>query len=247
MDKFIVFLDIDGTLDYHGKIPEENIKAIEKAQKNGHLVMLNTGRSYGNIHKRVLDSAKWDGVLCGLGSDIRFKGKQVFSKPIPWDLMEQYEDLFDTYPLIYECEDGIYENEKCYKECFVLGELIKSQCEIYSTRLSKFNVQIKANEELIKRLEKDFFVYEHPTYTEMCLKGLGKDYAIKKLMTEFTDGSYKSIGMGDSDNDITMLKSVDISVAMGDANDEVKSICDYTSIDAGKGGVAHALKHFGLI
>ena len=52
------------------------------------------------------------------------------------------------------------------------------------------------------------------------------------------------IAMGDSANDIDMLKVAGISVAMGDAIDEVKKICTYVSCDCKDGGVGQAIEKF---
>ena len=49
-EKCAVFLDIDGTLLSDSFIiPPENLRAIKAAQEKGHLVFINTGRSWGNI------------------------------------------------------------------------------------------------------------------------------------------------------------------------------------------------------
>ena len=45
-EKFIVFLDIDGTIVNVNPIPSERvINTIKKARENGHKIVLNTGRS----------------------------------------------------------------------------------------------------------------------------------------------------------------------------------------------------------
>lgn len=51
-----------------------------------------------------------------------------------------------------------------------------------------------------------------------------------------------SIAMGDSKNDMDMLKHAGISVAMENSPDEVKKLCDYVSDTAANAGVAAALE-----
>ena len=55
------------------------------------------------------------------------------------------------------------------------------------------------------------------------------------------------MGFGDGGNDMAMLKHVAVSVAMGNANDELKEIADYVTKSVDNDGIYHALKHFELI
>ena len=55
------------------------------------------------------------------------------------------------------------------------------------------------------------------------------------------------MAFGDGGNDIPMLKHVAVSVAMGNANDEVKKIANYVTDDVDSDGIIKALKHFQLL
>ena len=57
MDKKIVFFDIDGTLidDETHTVPQSAIDAIHKAQKNGHILIVNTGRPSVAVDKAIKD------------------------------------------------------------------------------------------------------------------------------------------------------------------------------------------------
>ena len=65
---------------------------------------------------------------------------------------------------------------------------------------------------------------------------------MKKMCELISVPMERTIAMGDSSNDIDMLKSAGIAVAMGNAINEVKEICDFISCDAKDGGVAKALE-----
>lgn len=54
------------------------------------------------------------------------------------------------------------------------------------------------------------------------------------------------MAFGDGGNDIPMLKHVAISVAMGNASDEVKAIADYITDDVDHDGIFNACVHFQL-
>ena len=55
------------------------------------------------------------------------------------------------------------------------------------------------------------------------------------------------MAFGDGGNDIGMLRHAGIGVAMGNANDDVKNAADYITTSVDENGIAHALKHFGII
>ena len=48
---------------------------------------------------------------------------------------------------------------------------------------------------------------------------------------------------GDSLNDETMLCTAGFSVAMGNAEDAIKEICDFVTLSNDEGGITYALKH----
>ena len=54
----IVFFDLDGTLisdDEAYIIPDSAVNAIHKAQENGHLMYVDTGRTVMNVEQRIRD------------------------------------------------------------------------------------------------------------------------------------------------------------------------------------------------
>lgn len=72
-----LFFDIDGTLlsEVNRNVPGSAKEALDQARKNGHLVFINSGRTYcliGSIKKLV----QVDGYCCGCGTvllrEIRF-------------------------------------------------------------------------------------------------------------------------------------------------------------------------------
>ena len=72
-----LFFDVDGTLLPEGtrQIPESARNALKEARSNGHLIFINSGRTYCNLDevKRQIEA---DGYLCGCGTHI-IAGDQV--------------------------------------------------------------------------------------------------------------------------------------------------------------------------
>ena len=56
----------------------------------------------------------------------------------------------------------------------------------------------------------------------------------------------QTMAVGDTQNDIDILKTAAIGVAMGNAREDVKAIADYITCSNEESGVAHAIRHFAL-
>ena len=73
----LIFLDADGTLFHHeGYIPDSAIKACIQAQKNGHKVILCTGRQRIEIFGPMLE-IDYDAIIAGSGATIECEHKIV--------------------------------------------------------------------------------------------------------------------------------------------------------------------------
>lgn len=76
-----------------------------------------------------------------------------------------------------------------------------------------------------------------------CSKGLG----IEKLLKCINANMQDSVAIGDGFNDVDMLKTASLSIAMGNSPEEVKALSDYVTDDIDKDGVYNALQQFELI
>ena len=65
MNRKLIFFDIDGTIipEDTGVIPESTKEAINKAKDNGHLVFINTGRTFSGITQLIFD-LEFNGYVC---------------------------------------------------------------------------------------------------------------------------------------------------------------------------------------
>jgi hypothetical protein len=53
--------------------------------------------------------------------------------------------------------------------------------------------------------------------------------------------------VGDSVNDLDMIRAAGTGIAMGNASEVAKAAADYVTSDIHEDGIAHALEKFGLI
>jgi len=74
-------------------------------------------------------------------------------------------------------------------------------------------------------------------------KGRGIDIVVKYFGADVAD----TIGIGDGENDIEMLRSAGVAIAMGNGKQALKDIADFVTTDIDKDGIWNAFMHYGLI
>ena len=256
-DKYLFFLDIDNTLWSRGEIPEINKETIKQVRAMGHKVFVNTGRSYGFIPSRLFDQVELDGVISGIGGTIRIDGeiieKAYLSKDdVPY-LFELFKDKADL--IIYEGEYDVIYFDGFHKENLRFfrkenGEQIYFSIEEWKEKyldkpISKVTVHgysptKEESEALSVRFELIPQVVDK--YIEIGVLGHSKAFAMLRVAEILGVDRSHCVAMGDSPNDLSMLRAAGISVAMGNAYDSIKKVCDIVSVDCIDGGVAHAMK-----
>lgn len=244
---YLIFLDIDGTiLSSEGKIHERTIDGIKKAQKAGNKVFINTGRSDGIIPPWLIEKVKPDGVVAGLGAFIRVGKEILLADVLNKEMLSFAMDIADKCndTLIIEGEnDSASYNGVCY-----LGEerVVKGIDELFrrypDIRVSKLTYVHRLPKEAAEELDKVFEVFNHPTYAEVGLKGYSKATGMEFLRRRYGVDNDHVIAMGDSDNDKEMLNAAGISVAMGNAYEEVKNSVDFVTLNCEDGGVGYAIE-----
>mgnify|MGYP003378638864 CR=1 FL=1 len=68
-----VFLDFDGTYAHNGVVPPAHVRAVGEAQRNGHRVLLCTGRPKALV--AADDIAVFDGLVAAAGGYVEVKGE----------------------------------------------------------------------------------------------------------------------------------------------------------------------------
>lgn len=76
-----------------------------------------------------------------------------------------------------------------------------------------------------------------PVDLEISPPHVGKGSAIKQLQQSYQ----QIIAIGDGNNDITMLQTADVGIAMANATDDVKRVADWITTNHDHCGIAHAI------
>ena len=102
---------------------------------------------------------------------------------------------------------------------------------------------------MVETLSKYFDVQRHQSdYSfDLTLKGVSKAVGIEKLVERLNRDINDTIAFGDGRNDIEMLETVKVGVAMGNAVPEAKAVADYVTDRIEENGIKTALEQFELI
>ena len=87
----------------------------------------------------------------------------------------------------------------------------------------------------------------NPYFCDIIPKGSDKSVGIDCMLERHGLLLCQTMAFGDGGNDMGMLRHANIGIAMGNAEEQVKSIADYVTTAVDDHGVVNALRHFGLL
>lgn len=263
MNKKMIFFDIDGTIidEKTHECPKSTIDAIKKARENGHLTFINTGRTFFNVSEQIR-SIGFDGYICGCGTYINYKDKPLLHKSIP------HETCIEIVNKLRECKiEALFEglNDFYFDQTKTpTGELAELKESFISRRLDvskswddpklnfdKFCVWIKETSDFssfYSYITKEFdYIDRGNNFGEIVPKGYSKATGIKFLQQYFNIPDENCYAIGDSTNDLPMLKYVPNSIAMGNGTPVLFDLVSFVTKKIEDDGIKHALKHYEII
>jgi Predicted hydrolases of the HAD superfamily len=253
----IVFFDFDGTLFHHQteQIPASAIKVLEVLANDPHTyTVLATGRTHYNLTPFANRSDYFDGYVFLNGLHTEFHGvvldEQIIDQSVAGPVIDTLEEL------------GLF-----YGAFATSGEFISQLTpEIAADFQSvSFNVPPVGNIRQINDIQQLFcftppenfavIADKHPNFRiipwdimgcDIIPKGASKAVGINKIFDHLKQ-PIKSYAFGDGMNDLEMFQRVDVSVAMGNAMDELKAIATITAPSVDADGVYVIAQQFGWI
>lgn len=261
MSRKALFFDIDGTLlsEITGKVPESTFLAFEKARAAGHLLFVNTGRTWecvGNIRNLV----KPDGWLCGCGTYVLAEGQELYYRAMPEEQRIRVCRALDQADV-----DGILEGMKgCYvssaESRFELGRKIREKqaevlfvgaWETLSDPVEKFCfVADEASdlEGLLNVLQPEFHVIDRgDSFYECVPAGHSKATAIDKVLEAYGICLEDAYVFGDSTNDLSVFEHVPNAVLMGKHDKELEPYASFVTKTVEEDGIWYAMEQLGLL
>ena len=273
----LLFFDIDGTLAMPGrKVSQRTRDAIRAARANGHKAFICTGRSPEIVNEDIL-SIGFDGGIFHAGGRAVIDGKTVYENHADAKMLDDVLPSIRKYAVFYNYEttSGDYYSKfdsSVLKEVQKAGantellRLIEAMASQENRPVSDY-----AGEGIYKVF---FFVRKTADY-EKIIEAFGPGYlptnfsnmiedmpivacevtradinkgaAILGLCSYLKASVSDTISFGDSMNDIMMIRTTGISVAMANAEQRVKDEADIICESCDDDGVAKELQRLGLI
>lgn len=258
----IVFFDIDGTLwDGQRNIPESTITAIRKLRNNGHKAFICSGRARANINDERLFDIGFDGVIAACGNHVEYEGQVVYQKLLSDEEVRKIINVTNEcrLPIVMEGPSTHLISEKGFENDPYVDYLYQRLGELalpvsaYKTEMSfnKFSAGIMEYsdyETVKKELEPFMDSLEHnATVVEFVPKGTSKATGIIELCKYLNVDISDTFAIGDSINDVDMLKAVGHGIAMGNGTQPAFEAAEYITTSLHEDGIKNALTHYELI
>ena len=258
MTPYVFFLDIDDTILYKkdrydpGTVSDRVLNTLKFARNQGHFVYINTGRAPSYFND-LIRSLPVDGYVCGCGTyGLKKSGEVLFQYTYPNGAVEKLLERFsapDDPGIVAEGVKRIFRYRNSYwvpEKDWVLGETLEDFKEyLKHDCVVKASICQDVDPSILPELEQDFRVIHHPTehYTECCIKTCSKAEGMKRIMELHGLDLSRSVAIGDSENDLDMIRAAGIGVVMGQARDEIKRYADRVTDSITEDGAATAIEH----
>lgn len=244
----LIALDMDGTLlNEEKEISAANAEWLAKAQEAGMIVMFATGRGYQSAlpYARQLGLEQSPMVLVN-GSEIWRTASELHRReqmPVEWvrELRRMALEQ-DVWYWAYAVE-GIFNRENWPEEAAIdrMGWL---KFGYYTENEGKLPIIRRT----LEGWDKFEITNSHPCNLELNPRGITKASGVREVCRLLGIGLDEVIAMGDSLNDIAMIREAGLGVAMGNAQDEVKEVADAVTSSNDDDGVARIIRErvFGI-
>lgn len=259
----MIATDIDGTiLKYDFNFNQTVIDCIKNLSKNDVKVILITGRMH-NATKFIADELGLETPIVsyhgGLVRENTTEAKILYERYVKNDFAEEiikWAKENDVHINVY-LDDRLYVE----KEDKIIIRYATERCVEYNIaafdtlNIDKVNKIVAIDfenpervktwvETLRKKYPELYIVNSTPHFCEICNKESTKGHAVKFLMDYYGFSQEEVMTIGDQNNDIELLQSGGIPVAMGNATEELKCYAKFITDTVDNDGFVRAVEKF---
>lgn len=258
----IVFFDIDETLIVKEKdyLPNSIYPAIQKLKANGILPAIATGRTPHSFPPKIrslIAETGIDIIVAMNGQYVTYRGEVVAKHPIPIEKIRQVVDFLEQHNIDYAfVSDASVAVSNMTSIVRSAMDPLRTEYHIDKTHFNKREIfQIlpfynETQDELIARsgiLEGLKTVRWHENSVDLFEKQGSKARGILSVINHLGVDLKNVMAFGDGLNDIEMLATVGVGVAMGNAHQDLKKIASHITDHIEQDGVYNFLLKTGLI
>lgn len=265
--KTFVFLDLDGTFWMHQVIPASALRAVERARANGNLIFINTGRARSSAMP-TLEGIPVDGFCFSAGSEIWLDGRQLFFHPFGTEKTKRIMKWLSDHDIAFGPE-GTHQSFGTTEYCdflqshFEQNRITDGTLHLHNAagmteddlgKIMKFSICLKEGQNLDELLEQEELEFTPfgVSFGEGLMSGELSDRSLTKatameVVRAKVDPTARTLAIGDSENDIPMIKGADVGICMGNGTTAAKEAADWITDTIVNDGLAKAFEKAGLI
>ena len=268
----LIAFDLDGTLlDGRKNIPEENLRALRAAAAAGALLVPATGRIYTGVPEllRQLPGARYFITINGACAYDAVEGKNLYASELSVDCCLRLIAYMDRLPAIYDCyqDNWGYISRDMFEKAgdYIPDPGIMKMMRELRTPVDSLADTLRQKGRPVQKMQMHFqdmderkrqlkLVAERfpetavssslPWNIEINSAGATKGQALKALCSALDIDLGDVLAFGDGSNDLDMLRTAGIGVAMGNAVEEVKAAADWVAPSNEEAGVATGIWRF---
>lgn len=257
MTKKMIVFDVDGTLlTSEKKVAESTIEAIAALNRQGHKIVLATGRSLYQIQELLSNLSISNYVVCN-GSAAFVAHQKIYSKTLDAKPLVSLITYFkgQNIDVVLSSLNGmrrissldVCNMEKTLKSLGVTlppcdpdyqyGEIYQALGFYTETKDLSFESEYPAFK----------FVRWHKNCVDINPQKLSKWSSIKKVARLLKVNEQDIIAFGDGNNDLELLTKAGVGVAMGNSAHRVQAAADLVAASNNEDGIFHALRTLQMI
>lgn len=251
-----IFFDIDGTLLYGNKgIPEKEVEDLKKLKELGIKIVVCTGRAISEVKPLHLERYNFDAYITLNGQTIFDGNYNLISEHLfDQEDLNKLVKVFDEKRFVVGLngEDGLYLNyidDKVKKEHEELNIELPCIAKYHNEKI--YGALAYCDEEtkqyLRQELSNSIVTFWNSFGVDIFAKSGGKDNGIREYIKIHNISIEETMAFGDSENDIEMIKAVNVGVAMGNGIDALKKEADFITLDLFEDGIDVALKKYEIL
>ena len=256
------FFDIDGTLinvmRQQTQITAPTRAALQRLRAAGCKTFIASGRPKAYLDPELLDASLFDGYVLMNGALVLYEGKTLYHQPLPKADVKAITELCEQRGVEYILEGAEHTYlrrdflgfEAFYQSIDVDTDFFVRDFDVDALDIGK--MEFYSTEPMGGGLFTELLAWPgltgvmdpyHKKNLELYAKDITKGSGILHALESLGIPVAESFAFGDGVNDIEMMQTVGLSIAMGNAQPQVKEIARETVPSVDDDGVAWGIEH----
>lgn len=255
-----IFFDIDGTLLSHSSrsVPDSTKKALKELKEKGIYTFIATGRHISEMEDLPIQDLEFEGFIT-LNGQYCYNDKEViYDLPIDQNdinnILKQIEKK--PFPCIFVEDQLMYINYNNDAVQIVQDAISTALPDINNLtrgythpiyQVIPYDITDIQEQEILDLMPHCKRTRWHELAIDIIPSSGGKQNGIREILKYYHINQNETMAFGDGHNDIDMFEYVELAIAMGNANDEVKAAADDITDDIDHDGIYNALKKYQIL